>query len=253
MAAKETGESEHTTSPEDDLRSVLVTSVLNLEELDLDLYRGTHHWVPRSQRLFGGQILTCQASFHMQQPSPLQHQFTMPLVPQPEDLLTVEELIHLYLSKPDLAEKSKQGLNKLLANEVPIEIKPVNPPHSYRRAASEPKKLFWVRARGHIGEGNMKLHCCVAAYVSDFALLDTALLPYPNHRAHFSASLDHAMWFHSTFRADEWMLYECESPWAGGSRALVQGRLWRRDGVLAASCSQEGLLRVKEVAESSKL
>ncbi|XP_037304222.2 acyl-coenzyme A thioesterase 8 [Pungitius pungitius] len=314
MATKEAGESEHTTStPENDLRSVLVTSVLNLEELDVDLYRGTHHWVPRSQRLFGGQIvgqalvaaaksvgdklfahslhcyfvragdpkvpvlyqvertrdgrsfavrsvkaiqhgqpiLTCQASFHMQQPSPLQHQFTMPLVPQPEDLLTVEELIHLYLSKPDLAEKSKQGLNKLLANEVPIEIKPVNPPHSYRRTASEPKKLFWVRARGHIGEGNMKLHCCVAAYVSDFALLGTALLPYPNHRVHFLASLDHAMWFHSTFRADEWMLYECESPWAGGSRALVQGRLWRRDGVLAASCSQEGVLRVKEV--SSKL
>ncbi|KAL6111338.1 acot8 [Pungitius sinensis] len=316
MAREEVGETEHTTStPENDLRSVLVTSVLNLEELDVDLYRGTHHWVPRSQRLFGGQIvgqalvaaaksvgdnlfahslhcyfvragdpkvpvlyqvertrdgrsfavrsvkaiqhgqpiLTCQASFHMQQPSPLQHQFTMPLVPQPEDLLTVEELIHLYLSKPDLAEKSKQGLNKLLANEVPIEIKPVNPPHSYRRCASEPKKLFWVRARGHIGKGDMKLHCCVAAYVSDFALLDTALLPYPNHRAHFSASLDHAMWFHSTFRADEWMLYECESPWAGGSRALVQGRLWRRDGVLAASCSQEGVLRVKEVTVSSKL
>lgn len=55
-------------------------------------------------------------------------------------------------SKPDLAEKSKQGLNKLLANEVPIEIKPVNPPHSFTRAASEPRKLFWVRARGHIGK-----------------------------------------------------------------------------------------------------
>ncbi|XP_074499797.1 acyl-coenzyme A thioesterase 8 [Sebastes fasciatus] len=298
-----------------DLKSVLVTSVLNLETLDVDLYRGTHHWVPRSQRLFGGQIvgqalvaaaksvsdnlyahslhcyfvragdpkvpvlyqvdrtrdgrsfavrsvkaiqhgqpiLICQASFHMLQPSPLQHQFTMPVVPPPEDLLTVEELIHHYLSKPDLAEKSKQGLNKLLANEVPIEIKPVNPPHFYRVVASEPKKLFWVRARGYIGEGNMKLHCCVAAYVSDFAFLGTALLPYPNYKALFSASLDHAMWFHSTFRSDEWMLYECESPWAGGSRGLVQGRLWRRDGVLAASCSQEGVLRVKPVSESSKL
>lgn len=61
----------------------------------------------------------------------------------------------------------------------------------------------------------MKLHCCVAAYVSDYAFLGTALLPYPNYRAMFSASLDHAMWFHSTFRSDEWMLYECESPWAG--------------------------------------
>lgn len=66
-----------------------------------------------------------------------------------------------------------------------------------------------------VGEGNMKLHCCVAAYVSDFALLGTALLPYPKYRAQFSASLDHAMWFHTTFRSDEWMLYECESPWAG--------------------------------------
>lgn len=67
----------------------------------------------------------------------------------------------------------------------------------------------------YAGEGNMKLHCCVAAYVSDYAFLGTALLPYPNYRAKFSASLDHAMWFHSTFRTDEWMLYECESPWAG--------------------------------------
>ncbi|CAK6958749.1 acyl-coenzyme A thioesterase 8 [Scomber scombrus] len=298
-----------------DLRSVLVTSVLNLETLDVDLYRGTHHWVPRTQRLFGGQIvgqalvaaaksvsdnlyahslhcyfvragdpkvpvlyqvertrdgrsfavrsvkaiqhgkpiLICQASFHMLQPSPLQHQFTMPTVPQPEDLLTAEQLIQLYLSKPDLAENAKQGLNKLLANEVPIEIKPVNPPQFYKHTATEARKLFWVRARGYIGEGNMKLHCCVAAYVSDFAFLGTALLPYPHYRAHFSASLDHAMWFHSTFRSDEWMLYECESPWAGGSRGLVQGQLWRRDGVLAASCSQEGVLRVKPVPEPSKL
>ena len=61
----------------------------------------------------------------------------------------------------------------------------------------------------------MKLHCCVAAYVSDYSFLDTALLPYPGQRATFLASLDHAMWFHNTFRADEWMLYETESSWTG--------------------------------------
>ncbi|AWP03421.1 Acyl-coenzyme A thioesterase 8 [Scophthalmus maximus] len=298
-----------------DLKSVLVTSVLNLEKLDVDLYRGTHHWVPHTQRLFGGQIvgqalvaaaksvgenlyahslhcyfvragdpkvpilyqvdrtrdgnsftvrsvraiqhgqpiLICQASFQKLQPSPLHHQCTMPVVPPPEDLLTVEELIQLYLNKPDLSEKSRQGLNKLLANEVPIEIKPVQPKPLYSPTASEPRKLFWVRAQGYIGEGNMKLHCCVAAYVSDFAFLGTALLPYPDYRAHFLASLDHSMWFHSTFRSDEWMLYECDSPWAGGSRGLVHGRLWRRDGVLAVSCSQEGVLRVKALTETSKL
>ncbi|MGH0172075.1 UNVERIFIED_CONTAM: hypothetical protein FKN15_062688 [Acipenser sinensis] len=266
-----------------DLRSVLVTSVLSLEELDTDLYRGTHHWVPRTQRLFGdpkvpvlyqvdrtrdgrsfsvrsvkaiqhGQpILICQASFHQSQPSPVQHQFTMPSVPPPEELHSVEELIQKYLSDPNLAEKYKLGLNNLLAQEVPIEIKPVNPPDIYHRVAMEPKKLFWVRARGHIGDSDMKLHCCVAAYVSDYYFLGTALLPYPQHKTHFSASLDHAMWFHSSFRTDEWMLYECESPWAGGSRGLVQGRLWRRDGVLAASCAQEGVLRVRPVPSQSKL
>jgi len=72
-----------------------------------------------------------------------------------------------------------------------------------------------------VGEGNMKLHCCVAAYVSDFALLGTILLPYSKYKARFTASLDHAMWFHSTFRSDEWMLYECESPWAGQYTAHV--------------------------------
>ncbi|XP_041080550.1 acyl-coenzyme A thioesterase 8-like isoform X1 [Polyodon spathula] len=301
--------------PKPDLRSVLVTSVLNLEELDTDLYRGTHHWVPRTQRLFGGQIvgqalvaaaksvsedisahslhcyfvragdpkvpvlyqvdrtrdgrsfsvrsvkaiqhgqpiLICQASFHQSQPSPVQHQFTMPSVPPPEDLHSVEELIQKYLSDPNLADKYKLGLNNLLAQEVPIEIKPVNPPDIYHRVAMEPKKLFWVRARGHIGDSDMKLHCCVAAYVSDYYFLGTALLPYPQHKTHFTASLDHAMWFHSSFRTDEWMLYECESPWAGGSRGLVQGRLWRRDGVLAASCAQEGVLRVRQVPSQSKL
>lgn len=134
----------------------------------------------------------------------------------------------------------------------------------------------------------MKLHCCVAAYISDYAFLRTALLPHQHHKVKFMVSLDHTMWFHTPFRADQWMLYECESPWAGkrrcqpamgggggagdtpsgrlqllhsplpsptgGSRGLVQGRLWRRDGVLAVSCAQEGVIRLEEEQPgSSKL
>ncbi len=60
-------------------------------------------------------------------------------------------LFFLFYSDPNLADNTRQGLNKILADEVPIEIKPVNPPDFYRRVAMEPKKLFWVRARGHIG------------------------------------------------------------------------------------------------------
>eukprot|EP00062_Callorhinchus_milii_P002869 gi/632939529/ref/XP_007910414.1/ PREDICTED: acyl-coenzyme A thioesterase 8 [Callorhinchus milii] len=312
-------------SRNEDLHSVLVTSVLNLERLDLDLYSnehsnrctftGTHHWVPRSRMLFGGQIvgqalvaaamsvseniyahslhcyfvragdpkvpvlyqvdrirdgksfsvrsvkaiqhgnpiLICQSSFQRKMESPIHHQFTMPVVPSPNELLTQEELIQKYLRDPALTEKYKVGLTKLLAEEVPIEIKPINPPEYYRRVALESKQHFWVRARGYIGEGNMKLHCCVAAYISDYSFLRTALLPHFQYKVKFMASLDHSMWFHAPFRSDEWMLYECESPWAGSCRGLVQGRLWKQDGVLAVSCAQEGVFYVKPSAAESKL
>ena len=71
------------------------------------------------------------------------------------------------------------------------------------------------------GEGDIKMHCCVAAYISDYAFLGTALLPHRwQCNVHFMASLDHSMWFHAPFRADRWMLYQCESPWAGKCGAM---------------------------------
>ncbi|XP_004698080.1 acyl-coenzyme A thioesterase 8 isoform X1 [Echinops telfairi] len=299
-----------------DLRSVLVTSVLNLEPLDEGLFRGRHYWVPSTQRLFGGQIVgqalvaaaksvsedvhvhslhcyfvragdpkvpvlyqvertrtgksfsvrsvkavqhgkpifICQASFQEIQPSPVQHQFSMPTVPPPEELPSYETLINQYLRDPNLHKKYQLGLNRIAAQEVPIDIKVVNPPTVNQLDHLEAKQMFWVRARGYIGEGDMKMHCCVAAYISDYAFLGTALLPHHGqHRVHFMVSLDHTMWFHAPFRADHWMLYECESPWAGGSRGLVHGRLWRQDGVLAVSCAQEGVIRVKPHVSASKL
>ncbi|XP_006051418.1 acyl-coenzyme A thioesterase 8 isoform X1 [Bubalus kerabau] len=302
--------------PPGDLRSVLVTSVLNLEPLDEDLFRGTHYWVPSTKRLFGGQIVgqalvaaaksvsedvhvhslhcyfvrpgdpkvpvlyqvertrtgasfsvrfvkavqhgrpifICQASFQKAQPSPMQHQFSMPAVPPPEEVLGHEDLIDQFLRDPKLQERYRVGLNRIAAQEVPIEIKVVNPPTPSQLKKMEPKQMFWVRARGYIGEGDMKMHCCVAAYISDFAFLGTAMLPHHwDYKVGFMVSLDHSMWFHAPFRADHWMLYECESPWAGGSRGLVHGRLWRQDGVLAVSCAQEGVIRVQPWDSTSKL
>ncbi|NWZ65114.1 ACOT8 thioesterase, partial [Acrocephalus arundinaceus] len=300
-----------------DLRSVLITSVLNLERLEVDLFRcvGRHHWVPATQHLFGGQIVgqalvaaahavsrdeqvhslhcyfvrtgdpkvpvlyevertrtgksfsvrsvkaiqhgkpifTCQASFQLSQGSPVKHQFTMPTVPPPEELLTQDELIQKYLQNPNVAEGYRKRLTKIQAQDVPIDIKPVNPPDIFSSEPQEPKQLFWVRARGYIGETDMKVHCCVAAYISDYAFLGTALLPHRQYRIKFMVSLDHSMWFHAPFRADHWMLYECESPWAGGCRGLVQGRLWSRDGVLAVTCAQEGVIRVEQTQNQSKL
>nr|XP_025974784.1 acyl-coenzyme A thioesterase 8 [Dromaius novaehollandiae] len=201
----------------------------------------------------GKPIFICQASFQLTQESPVQHQFTMPTVPPPEELLTQAELIQKFLEDPNLAEKYRKLLNKIQAKDVPIDIKPVNPPDVFCSEPQEPKHLFWVRARGYIGECDMKVHCCVAAYISDYSFLGTALLPHRQYDVKFMVSLDHSMWFHAPFRADHWMLYECESPWAGGCRGLVHGRLWRRDGVLAVTCAQEGVIRVEQKPNQSKL
>ncbi|XP_011367629.1 acyl-coenzyme A thioesterase 8 [Pteropus vampyrus] len=303
-------------NPSEDLRSVLVTRVLNLEPLDEDLFRGKNYWAPKTQQLFGGQIVgqalaaaaksvsedvyvhslhcyfvragnpempvlyhvermhtgksfsvrsvkavqhgkpifICQASFQKVQPSPAQHQFSMPTVPPPEELLDCATLVNQYLRDPDFQDKYQMLVNRTAAHDMPIEIKWVNPTMLSQLQNMEPKQMFWVRARGYIGEGDIKMHCCVAAYISDYAFLGTALLPHKwRHKVHFMVSLDHSMWFHAPFRADQWMLYECESPWAGGSRGLVHGHLWRRDGVLAITCAQEGVIRLKPQVSESKL
>ena len=84
-------------------------------------------------------------------------------------------------------------------------------------------------------------------YASDLTLLEAALLPHVEggvaSRQVDVASLDHAVWFHRPFRADDWLLYVQESPNAGGGRGLATGRLFTAEGTLVASVVQEGLIR----------
>lgn len=89
------------------------------------------------------------------------------------------------------------------------------------------------------------VHACAGAFLSDFALLGTALLPHgsPNPRISFMASLDHTIWFHAPFRADDWLLYELESPRLSQGRGFALGRIYRSDGILVASTAQEGVVR----------
>ena len=90
------------------------------------------------------------------------------------------------------------------------------------------------------------LHACVAAYASDMTLLDSVLLAHGvswQNPKLVGASLDHAMWFHRPFRADEWFLYQQESPIATGGRGLARGQIFNRDGELLVSVMQEGLFR----------
>jgi acyl-CoA thioesterase II len=102
-----------------------------------------------------------------------------------------------------------------------------------------------VRAAGSLPDDPL-LHTCLLTYASDMTLLDTALLPHGTSSLDDNimlASLDHAMWFHRPFRADDWLLYDQESQAASGGRGLVRGAVFRRDGAHVASVMQEGLIR----------
>jgi acyl-CoA thioesterase II len=113
------------------------------------------------------------------------------------------------------------------------------------RLAGVTGRQFWIRAAGKLPD-DPALHACVLAYASDLTLLGASLLPHGiviGDRRIQPASLDHALWFHREFRADEWLLYDQASPSASGARGFATGRLFNQDGRLIASVAQEGLIR----------
>ena len=114
-----------------------------------------------------------------------------------------------------------------------------------RTIPSEPSSQVWFRAAGELPDDPL-LHVCVTAYASDMTLLDSVLLPHGidfTDGKVFIASLDHAMWFHGDFRADEWLLYDQHSPWAGNARGLAIGSIYTHAGRRVCSVVQEGLVR----------
>jgi acyl-CoA thioesterase-2 len=106
---------------------------------------------------------------------------------------------------------------------------------------------MWFRTKGAMPDDPV-LHRCALAYASDYSLLSASLIPHarrPFDPELMMASLDHAVWFHRPFRADEWLLYAQDSPSAEGARGFCRGSIFSRDGVLVASVAQEGLIRVR--------
>lgn len=187
----------------------------------------------------GKAILNMAASFQTLEHG-FEHQDSMPDVPPPEDLTNVRE----HYAK--LADRIPEFLKKQALSPGPIEsriIDPIDDPiHPKPR---QPKRALWIRANGTLPDSET-IHRCVLAYTSDNDFLVTSLYPHgvtwltPGLQI---ASLDHAMWFHRPFRADDWLLYVVESPVASGGRGLVRGKFYNRDGELVASAVQEGLIR----------
>jgi acyl-CoA thioesterase II len=184
----------------------------------------------------GRAIFNLQASFHVDEPG-FDHQADMPDVPEPESLPSRSEL---RAANPELFPAHWPD------RPQPIDIRYVTDlPYRYA-PGRRPEQLVWMRANGTMPDDQVK-HTCLLAYLSDMTLLDTCALPHisPYRDDVMGASLDHLMWFHRSFRADEWMLYVMDSPSASGARGFNRGQVFARDATLIASVAQEGLMRVR--------
>ena len=170
----------------------------------------------------------------------LSHQSEMPDAPPPESLASEQEV---RFATADLLPEDQR---EMFVEQRPVEMRPVAPEEIWSADSYPPQQMFWLRVMTPV-VGPLALHQAILAYSSDFYFLGTALRP---HGKQFirgdvqSASLDHAMWFHRPFRIDEWLLYVMDSPAASGGRGLNLGKIYTREGVLVASCAQEGLIRV---------
>ncbi len=274
-----------------------LTDLLDLEEIDINLYRGGNYRSPWG-RVFGGQVLgqalhaayetvpdnriahsfhgyfilagnidrpilyqmdtlrdggsfttrrvtakqngeaifIMAASFKIPKEG-LNHQINMPDVPAPEQLKSDVELI-------EQIKESHPKEYKRLANDRPIEFRPVEPYDFANPTSQKPYKHVWLKAKGSLGD-DLRVHQEVLAYASDYNLLGTALLPHREKVAkgtYFLASLDHAMWFHRPFRMDEWLLYSIDSPSASNTLGYTRGNIFNQGGELVASVTQEGLM-----------
>jgi len=186
----------------------------------------------------GKAIFTLSASFHRREPG-YEHQLPMPEAPDPDTLPTWNETM------APLLKDAPEGSRKWVLRERPFDMRYVGEPDWIDRRPLEPWRMVWIRADGKLVDDPM-VHEVLVAYASDMMLLDTALRPHAVSVADHGgmlASLDHAMWFHREFRADEWLLYAMESPSSGGARGFTTGRFFTRDGRLAVSVAQEGLIR----------
>ncbi|MBT3993533.1 MAG: acyl-CoA thioesterase II [Gammaproteobacteria bacterium] len=189
----------------------------------------------------GEQIFNMTSSFQVPEDG-LEHQSAMPNVPPPEEL---EDLVDLI--KPEWIEQLPLRIRRMLTRERPFEVKPVETPHFLINEVKDPIKHSWIRAKGSMSN-DIVMHQALLAYVSDYDLLTTAILPHGTNLMQNKfqmASLDHAMWFHNTCAVDQWLLFAYESPRSNGSRGFARAQIFSRDGVLIASTSQEGLMRVR--------
>jgi acyl-CoA thioesterase-2 len=191
----------------------------------------------------GHPIFSMSVSFHAHEDG-LAHQAAMPEAPPPDQLMGDAAVKERFLAT------MPEAVRRYYERERPIELRPVQLDRYAGRKYEDGRFQMWIRATGPLPD-DPAIHQCVLAYASDMTLLDTALVPHGRtlfEPEFMAASLDHALWLHRPFRADDWLLYAQDTPSLAGSRGFSRGLIYTRDGVLVASVAQEGLVRLRRSA-----
>ncbi len=192
----------------------------------------------------GKAIFTMSASFHITEPGVTHQTAAMPAVPRPEDLTGQWERARAEAS-------GDPGWKEMVARPRPVDLRYVTPPGwdpATGRAPRDTRTQVWFRYDADLPDDPL-LHVVLAAYASDYTLVDTVLIANGlawSGKKIAGASLDHAMWFHRPLRVDDWVLYAQESPWSGNARGLARGEMFTPSGELAVSVVQECMIRVSD-------
>jgi acyl-CoA thioesterase-2 len=184
----------------------------------------------------GKAIFNLQASFQIVEPG-LDHFISMPSdLPRPETL-------------PDFKtrmEPFKEQIGDWFTRLRPIDLRYIDADPLTRKNLKSPGQKLWMRADGKLPDDPV-LHACIVTYASDMSLLDTTLLPHGRSWAEQNiqmASLDHVMWFHRPFRADDWLLYDQTAISTSNARGIASGYIFSATGELVVTVVQEGLTRL---------
>ncbi|SCC71448.1 acyl-CoA thioesterase [Acinetobacter albensis] len=213
---------------------------------EVDRLRDGKSFVSRQVRAIqhGRTIFTAMISFTYPEEG-LNYQINEPEYPAPEQVKSEAEL------KKMLVEFVPENVRASFMRDRHIEIRPIDPSNPFQPQPEAPSYAHYLKTHDKITAevDEISLHQAIAAFYSDFTLMTTALRPHglsylsPSLQC---ASIDHAMYFHKPFRADEWMLYDMDATVSASSRGLNFGRMWQ-NGELVCSTSQEGLIRIREI------
>lgn len=203
---------------------------------------------------YGVTIFTMSASFASPQKGP-EHGSTIGndtssdwirAVPRPEDVARTDMLEHIETPhSPGSSERDQELREAGFPGTKVNDLRIIDRAQVTELTCGRWDQMAWVRTRENLPDDNL-IQTCALTYFSDLTLVGTVLGHHGGRSAvqgRDLASIDHAMWFHRSFRADEWLLFVTDSPHSGGGHGFARGEFFTPSGQIVASAAQEVLIR----------